>query len=70
MLRHLFLGPSAEAREEPLPSARISTPIERAQYVIHWQGKFKETDAPNVVQLVQDILHPRSFDDYVNQVFD
>jgi internalin A len=81
-----------------LPSAKISTPIERAQYVIHWQARFKETDAlvkkhgqfvlsdkdnaefrlmsrfvsetANVLQLVQDILRPRSFDDYVSHVFD
>jgi hypothetical protein len=80
-----------------LPSAKISTPVERAEYVIHWQSKFKEVDAlvrkhgqfvlsdkdnaefrlmsrflsetANVLQLVQDTLHPRSFDDYVNHVF-
>jgi internalin A len=81
-----------------LPSAKISTPIERAQYVIHWQSAFKAVDAlvrehgqfvlsdkdnaefrlmsrfvsetANVLQLVQDTLRPRSFDDYVNHVFD
>jgi internalin A len=80
-----------------LPSAKISTPIERAQYVIHWQSAFKAVDAlvkehgqfvlsdkdnaefrlmsrfvsetANVLQLVQDTLRPRSFDDYVNHVF-
>ena len=80
-----------------LPSAKISTEIERAQYVIHWQNVFKAHDAlvrehgqfalsdkgnaefrlmsrfvsetANVLQLVQDTLHPRSFDDYVNHVF-
>jgi internalin A len=81
-----------------LPSAKISRPVERAQYVVHWQREFKALDAlvrehgqfvlsdkdnaefrlmsrfvsetANVLQLVQDILHPRSFDDYVNHVFD
>jgi internalin A len=81
-----------------LPSAKIKTPVERAQYVIHWQSKFKEVDAlvrehgqfvlsdkdnaefrmmsrfvsetANVLQLVQDTLHPHSFHDYVNHVFD
>jgi internalin A len=81
-----------------LPSANISTEVERAQYVIHWQSAFKELDAlvkqhgqfalsdrgnaefrlmsrfvsetANVLQLVQDTLRPRSFDDYVNHVFD
>jgi internalin A len=81
-----------------LPSARISTPIERAQYVVHWQARFKELDVlvkdhgqfvlsdkdnaefrlmsrfvsetANVLQLVQDILRPRSFDYYVKHVFD
>ena len=81
-----------------LPSAKISTEIERAQYVIHWQNVFKAHDAlvrehgqfalsdkgnaefrlmsrfvsetANVLQLVQDTLHPRSFDEYVNHVFD
>jgi internalin A len=28
-----------------LPSAKISTPRERAQYVTHWQAHFKELDA-------------------------
>jgi internalin A len=28
-----------------LPSAKISTPIERAQYVIHWQSAFRAVDA-------------------------
>ena len=27
-------------------------------------------EAANVLQLVQDILRPRSFDDFVNHVFD
>jgi internalin A len=81
-----------------LPSAKISTAVERAQYVIHWQGAFKALDAlvkkhgqfvlsdndnaefrlmsrfvsetANVLQLVQDILRPRSFDEYVDHVFD
>jgi internalin A len=81
-----------------LPSAKISGAIERAQYVVHWQSKFKELDTlvkehgpfvlsdkdnaefrlmsrfvsetANVLQLVQDTLRPRSFDDYVNHVFD
>ena len=81
-----------------LPSAKISTVVERAQYVIYWQCKFEETDAlvrehgqfvlsdrdnaefrlmnrfvsetANILQLVQDTLRPRSFDDYVNHVFD
>ena len=80
------------------PSAKISTAVERAQYVIHWQSAFKALDAlvkehgqfvlsdkdntalrlmsrfvsetVNVLQLVQDTLRPRSFDDYVNHVFD
>jgi len=81
-----------------LPSAKISTPAERAQYVIHWQNAFKSLDAlvkehgqfvlsdkdnaefrlmsrfvsetANVLQLVQDTLRPRSFEEYVNHVFD
>jgi len=81
-----------------LPSAKISTAVERAQYVIHWQSAFKALDAlvkehgqfvladkdnaefrlmsrfvsetANVLQLVQDILRPRSFDGYVSHVFD
>jgi internalin A len=81
-----------------LPSAKISTAVERAQYVIHWQRAFKEHDdlvkqhgqfvlsdkdnaefrlmsrfvseTANVLQLVQDILRPRSFDDFVDHVFD
>ena len=81
-----------------LPSAKIRTAVELAQYAIHWQRKFKETDAlvrehgqfvlsdkdnaelrlmsrfvsetANVLQLVQDILRPRSFDDCVKHVFD
>jgi internalin A len=81
-----------------LPSAKIATAIERAQYVVHWQSQFKEADAlvrehgqlvlsdkdnaefrlmnrfvsetANVLHLVQDTLHPRSFDDYVHHVFD
>ena len=81
-----------------LPSAKISGPVERAQYVVHWQSEFKALDAlvrehgpfvlsdkdnaefrlmsrfvsetANVLQLVQDTLRPRSFDDYVNHVFD
>jgi internalin A len=81
-----------------LPSAKIATAVERAQYLIYWQSKFKEVDdlvrqrgqfvlsdkdnaefrllsrfvneTANVLQLVQDILRPRSFDDYVNHVFD
>jgi hypothetical protein len=28
------------------------------------------SETANVLQLVQDILHPQSFDDYVNHVFD
>ena len=27
-----------------LPSAKIATAVERAQYVIYWQSKFKEVD--------------------------
>jgi internalin A len=85
-------------RARVLPSAKISTAVERAQYVIHWQSAFKALDAlvreygqfvladkdnaefrlmsrfvsetANVLQLVQDTLRPRSFDDYVNNVFD
>jgi internalin A len=81
-----------------LPTAKIATAIERAQYVIYWRSKFKEVDelvrehgpfvlsdkdnaefrlmsrfvneTANVLQLVQDTLRPRSFDDYVNEVFD
>jgi internalin A len=81
-----------------LPSAKISTAVERAQYVIHWQSAFKAVDAlvrehgqfvlsdkdnaefrlmsrfvsetANVLQLVQDTLRPRSFDHFVNHVFD
>ena len=81
-----------------LPSAKIATPVERAQYVIHWQREFRALDAvvkehgqfvlsdkdnaefrlmsrfvnetANVLQLVQDTLRPRSFDDYVKHVFD
>jgi internalin A len=81
-----------------LPSAKLSTAIERAQYAIHWRNTFKALDAfvkehgqfvlsdkdnaefrlmsrfvsdtANVLQLVQDTLRPRSFDDYVKHVFD
>ncbi len=81
-----------------LPSAQISTEVERAQYVAYWRRAFMELDAlvkehgqfalsdrgnaefrlmsrfvsetANVLQLVQDTLRPRSFDDYVNHVFD
>jgi internalin A len=81
-----------------LSSAKISTELERAQYVIHWQSEFKAHDVlarehgplalsdkgnaefrlmsrfvsetANVLQLVQDTLRPRSFDDFVNHVFD
>jgi internalin A len=80
-----------------LPSAKISTAVEQAQYVIHWQSAFKALDAlvkehgqfvlsdkdntalrlmsrfvsetANVLQMVQDTLRPRSFDDYANHVF-
>ena len=80
-----------------LPSAKISTAVERARYVIYWQSAFKALDAlvrehgqfvlsdkdnaefrlmsrfvsetANVLQLVQDTLRPRSFDDFVNHVF-
>ena len=80
------------------PSAKISTAVERAQYVIHWQNVFKAHDAlvrehgqfalsdkgnaefrlmsrfvsetANVLQLIEGTLRPRSFDDYVNHVFD
>ena len=86
------------ARVLVLPSAKISTAVERAQYVIHWQCAFKALDAlvrehgqfvlsdkdnaelrlmsrfvsetANILQLVQDTLRPRSFDDYVIHVFD
>jgi internalin A len=88
----------ARTRVFVLPSAKISTAVERAQYVIHWQRAFKALEAlvkehgqfvlsdkdnaelrlmsrfvsetANVLQLVQDTLRPRSFDDYVNHVFD
>jgi internalin A len=81
-----------------LPSAKISTAVERARYVIHWQGAFKAlqdlvkehgqfvlsdkdnaefrlmsrfvNETANVLHLVQDTLRPRSFDDFVNHVFD
>jgi hypothetical protein len=81
-----------------LPSAKISTRVERAQYVIYWQSEFKAlqdlvkehgqfvlsdkdnaefrlmsrfvSETANVLRLVQDTLRPRSFDDYVNNVFD
>jgi internalin A len=81
-----------------LPSAKVATAAERAQYVIHWQREFKALDAlvkehgqfvladkdnaefrlmsrfvsetANVLQLVQDTLRPRSFDEFVNHVFD
>jgi internalin A len=32
-------------RVHVLPSAKIATPTERAQYVIHWQNNFKALDA-------------------------
>jgi internalin A len=88
----------ARTRVLRLESAKISTAVERAQYVIHWQNAFKALDAlvkehgqfvlsdednaefrlmsrfvsetANVLKLVQDTLHPRSFDDYVTHVFD
>jgi internalin A len=81
-----------------LPSARISTAVQRAQYVVYWQNAFKAVDdlvrkhgqfvlsdkdnaefrlmsrfvseTANVLQLVQDTLRPRSFDEFVNHVFD
>ena len=81
-----------------LPSAKISTAAERAQYVIHWRRAFEALEAlvkehgqfvlsdqdnaelrlmsrfvnetANVLHLVQDTLRPRSFDDYVDHVFD
>jgi internalin A len=81
-----------------LPCAKIATAVERAQYVIYWQSKFKEmntlvrkrgpfvisdkdnaefrlmsrfvSETANVLHLVQDTLRPRSFDSYVNHVFD
>jgi internalin A len=85
-------------RVRVLSCAKISTPVERAQYAIHWRSRFKEledlvkehgqfvlsdkdnaefrlmsrfvSETANVLQLVQDTLRPRSFDDYVNHVFD
>jgi internalin A len=36
-----FIG---RTRLHVLPSAKIATIVERAQYVIYWQSKFKETD--------------------------
>jgi internalin A len=80
-----------------LPTAKISTAVERAQYFDHWQSEFNArqalvrerplavsdkgfaelrlmsrfvSDTANVLELVQDTLRPRSFDDYVNHVFD
>jgi internalin A len=81
-----------------LPSAKISTPEDRAEYVIHWQKRYKRLDAlvrkhgslvlsdtdnaefrlmslfvsytANFLQLMQDTLRPRSFDEFVNYVFD
>jgi internalin A len=81
-----------------LPSAKISTAVERAQYVIHWQSAFKALNAlvkkygpfvlsdrdnaefrlmsefvsktANILQLVQNTLRPRSFDGFVNHMFD
>jgi internalin A len=81
-----------------LPSAKISTEGDRAQYAIHWQDSFKALDAlirergplvlsdkgntefrlmsrfwtetANVLQLVQDTLRPRSFDAFVDHMFD
>jgi len=89
---------NARTRVLVLPRARIGTERERAQYVIHWQSKFKEmedlvreygqlvlsdkgnaefrlmsrfvNETANVLQLVQDTLRPRSFDEYVDRVFD
>jgi internalin A len=87
-----------KTRVYALSSAKISTAVQRAQYVIHWQDRFREIDdlvksrgqfvlsdkdnaefrlmtrfvseTANVLQLVQDTLRPRSFDDYVDHVFD
>jgi internalin A len=81
-----------------LANAKISTAVERAQYVIHWQNAFKALHAlvnkhgqfvladednaefrlmsrfvsstANILQLVHDTMRPRSFEDYVNHVFD
>jgi internalin A len=81
-----------------LPSAKISTPKDRAQYATYWRNIFKElealvqeqsqfalsdkdnaefrlmdrfvTETANVLQLVQDTLRPRSFEEFVNHVFD
>jgi internalin A len=80
-----------------LPSAKISRPVDRAQYVIHWQTEFKAlhdlvrehgpfvlsdkdnaefrlmsrfvSDTANILQLVKDILRPRSFDDFIKHMF-
>jgi internalin A len=35
---------NGRTRIHVLPSAKIATIVERAQYVIYWQSKFKETD--------------------------
>jgi internalin A len=87
-----------KTRVYALSSAKISTAVQRAQYVIHWQDRFREIDdlvkargqfvlsdkdnaefrlmtrfvseTANVLQLVQDTLRPRLFDDYVDHVFD
>jgi internalin A len=81
-----------------LPSAKISTPKDRAQYATYWRNTFNELDGliqeqsqfalsdrdnaefrlmsrfvsetANVLHLVQDTLRPRSFDEFVNHVFD
>ena len=81
-----------------LPCAKISKPLERAQYAIHWREKFGEIEAvvkahgqlvlsdednaeyrlmtrfvnetANVLKLVQDILKPKSFDEFVTHGFD
>jgi internalin A len=86
------------ARVLVLPNAKISTAVERAQHVIHWQSAFKMVDdlvrehgqfvlsdednaefrlmsrfvseTANVLKLVQDTFRPRSFDAFVDHVFD
>ena len=88
----------AHTRVFVLPSAKIGTVVERAQYAIHWHRTFGEIDAlvkqegllvlsdkdvaeyrwmarfvhetANILTLVQDVLRPRTFEEFVKYGFD
>ncbi len=88
----------ARTRVYALPCAKLSTPLDRAQYAIHWRKKFEELDTfikkhgqlvlsdddnaeyrlmtrfvnetANILHLVQDVLRPRTFDEFMTYGFD